>query len=125
MRSLHEALASAGIIENEANFANVLRGFQCFRRAAQRDGSACSTGYPKDAGGDCGKSDRCELQLVGNANRLAMATCECFRFAVIAAGPQRPDGVNHVARRQSAGCGGDGLSRGSGLAAPRSDGSAP
>ncbi len=108
--SLREAIKSAQVIKYEANFTNVFCGVQRFPRAAHCDWSGELDWISKDAGGDGGKRDRRKLQLVSDANRLAMATGQGLRFATITAGPHWPDRMNDVTRRQSTGCRGDGLS---------------
>ena len=53
-----------------------------------------------DAGGDCGDANRSGADSGRDLEHLAVARCELFRFAVVAAFPPRADGVKDPLRWQ-------------------------
>ena len=54
-----------------------------------------------DAGGDGGKGKRCEAVCLAQLHGPAITRRERLVFACATALPDRPDGMNHVPRRQS------------------------
>src|ERR1017187_8226809 len=89
-----------GIEEHEAHFANVGGVFERLGGAGNGDFRRLVNRISVCPGRNGGEGDGCELQLVGNANRLAMAAGKRFRLTLLAAAPDRTDGVDDVARRQ-------------------------
>src|SRR5271157_5190807 len=105
-------LAGWRVEQHKSHFANMGRFFECCGGAAHRDSRSLIYGISVGSSRDRGKCDGRKLQLIRNADGLAMAARQRLRFAAVTTAPDRADGVNDVLRAQPPSRGGYCLSRG-------------
>src|ERR1019366_7313896 len=89
--------------QHEPNFADVSGFLERLSRAGYGDLRRLVHRIPVGPCRNRRDGDGCELKLIGDANRLAMATGQRFRLTLLAAAPERADGMDDVARRQASG----------------------
>jgi len=72
--------------------------------------AAWTTGYLKHPGGDSGKCDGVQSQIIGHTHRFAITPGKDSGFTAGSAFPNGADGMNDILGRKLPGCGGDSAS---------------
>ena len=98
--------------KDEAHLLDLRPLCELFVGRAKRDLGRVLDGVAVDAGRDRREGHRAAAQLIGDLESTAVAGGEELGLALIPAAPDRPDGVDHVPRREIAGRRGLGVTRG-------------